>query len=209
MSEAKAEAFRLPVGRVINASIFDRDIFVDAQGKEGKPSYKVEIAFPRGTLDEVVDLMMDAADAEWGKGAGEDDQLIWPILDGDKLAEKREKRGKNGDAYKDMDVIRANTIFNLHGQEGPGGIAVYTAELTEMDPLTGQKEIYGGVMGYAGVTIGTYHDDRFDRNGLKFYLTAFQKTDDGERIGGNTDHSTLFDKVGRKDGESAKRTRKG
>tara|TARA_R110000772_G_scaffold266176_3_gene388335 strand:+ start:545 stop:1174 length:630 start_codon:yes stop_codon:yes gene_type:complete len=209
MTDQTNDPFGLPVGTVVNASLFERDTFVDATGNSGKPSYKVEIAFERGALDNVADALMAAADAEWGEGAGDDDTLIWPILDGDKLAEKREKRGKNGDAYKGKDVIRANTMFNADGKDAPGGISLYHPDLSKMDPVVDQKEIYGGIKGSAGVSIGTYHDDRFDRNGLKFYLSAFQKTEDGERIGGTADHSGLFTAVGRKDGETTKRTRKG
>lgn len=206
MSDEANKAFGLPVGTVINSSLFEKEQYDET----AKAAYKIEIAFERGALDFVVDMLMDAADAEWGKGAGEDENLIWPILDGDKLAEKREKKGKNGDAYKGKDVIRANTIYNLHGQDAPGGITIYHPDLSQMDMVTDRAEIYGGVQGSAGVTIGTYHDDRFDRNGMKFYLAAFQKTGDGERIGGNSDHSTLFNAVGRTEGAaSGRRSRKG
>ena len=199
--EYENNPFSMPVGTVINSSLFEKDKFDETS----KAAYKVEIAFERGALDDVVEKLMDAADAEWGKGAGEDDDMIWPVLDGDKLAAKREKNGKNGDAYKGKDVIRANTIFNSHGEDGPGGVAMYNADLSKMDPVADRDEIYNGVTGSAGVKIGTYHDKRFDRNGMKFYLTAFQKVADGERIGGNTDHSALFKPVGRTEGEAPKR----
>lgn len=210
----------LPEGRVINSSLFARDIYKDAvTGKEGFPSYKIELAFDpddvegEGTIE---DHLIDAAIEAWGDGAEDDfldGKIRSPLLDGDKLAARREKNGKPGDAYKGKKVIRAHTKFNKHGEDGPGGIQVWDETVEEITPAQ-QEQIYAGCFGIAAVTIGTYMDK--DRDGeevpsLMFYLSAFQKTKEGERLVTPKDTSSLFKPVGRTKGEgtSKRRSRKG
>jgi hypothetical protein len=205
-----AEVFTLPEGRLINQSVFVRDSYTDEKGNTGEPSYKVEIAFPKGDLDAVMDRLLDAADDKWGEGAGDDEDLVIPILDGNKLAKKREDKGKEGAAYKGMDIIRANTKFNSEGDDGPGGIAVYDEDgETEIKLNLNGDRIYPGCMGIAAVTIGFYQTNRGD-NAMKFYLSALQRTGEGERLSAPKDHSKLFKPVGRKAGGDTKRkSRKG
>ena len=50
-------------------------------------------------------------------------------------------------------------------------------------------------------TIDTYtknNDEGEEVNGLTVYITAVQKVEDGERLGGDGDRSSLFKKVGKK-----------
>ena len=195
--EQNNEVFTLPEGRVINAHLFVRDQY----NEKSVPSYKLEITIPQGSAeaDELEDKLLDFAVDTWGDGADEDEYLKLPLIDGNKLARKREKNGKDGSAYKDMWVIRMSTIFNKDGQDGPGGIQVYDEEVEPVTPAR-SSEIYAGCYGEAAVVIGTYQGDDAgpDRdeefNGLKFYLAAFQKTKDGERLATGADRSTLFKK---------------
>lgn len=199
-----AAKFTLPEGTIIYHSLFTKDQFDEGS----KAAYKIEMAFPKGALQEfgLEDMIIEAAEAEWGElSEDEVNDLVWPIHDGDELAAKREKRGKNGDAYKGKDVIRANTIYNAMGVDGPGGIEVFDAELNKLDNVADQGMVYGGALAKVAVSIGTYQDNRYDRHGLKFYLNAVQITGEGERLGGNTDHSSLFKPVGRAEGEGVKR----
>jgi|ETNvirnome_2_300_1030623.scaffolds.fasta_scaffold05574_5 hypothetical protein len=182
----------LPEGRLINHSLFVKDQFNEA----ATPSYKIEMAFPRGTLDEFNDLLLDAAVEKWGAGADEDEDLVIPIKDGDKLQKKREAKGKEGDAYADMDVVRASTHFNRHGEDDVGGIACYAPDVSEIGPAN-QSEIYQGCFGIVGVTVGTYIDND-GNNAITLYLSAFQKTKDGDRLASQRDMSKLFKPVGRK-----------
>lgn len=210
MSDKKpAEVFTLPEGRLINASLFERDIFKNEQGKEGKPSYKIELAFPKsgtGLVGEgtdknptVEDRLLRAALDKWGDTDAMFNAFVdrkgvtVPFLDGDALAEKRRMKGKEGKAYEGMWVIRANTSFNKHGAEGPGGIAVYDEQAQAVDVARGQSIIWPGCYGIAAVTIGTYLDNRGDK-GLKFYLVAFQRTrgEDSDRLVSARDTSKLF-----------------
>jgi len=188
----------LPEGRVINASLFEKDQYAPEKGSPGVPSYKIELAFDpklvtgQGTVE---DELINAACDEWGDPA-EDDFLNGvirsPLLKGDDLAKDREERGKAGDAYKGMIVIRANTFFNLNHQDAPGGIQVYGPDVKEIGPAT-QNEIYPGCYGQAAVVISAYLMDR--KRGVKFYLTAFQKTRDGDKLVSQANYSTLFKPV--------------
>jgi hypothetical protein len=205
--KTKMDVFTLPEGRVINCSLFKKDAF----NEKSVPSYKIELAFPADS-DEMADLedkLLDAADARWGEGAGEDPDLVLPLIDGDKLAKKREKKGKAGDAYKGMMVIRANTIYNKDGQDGPGGIQVLGPDVEPIEPAR-SGDVYQGCYGVAAVSIGFYEDDD-GNNAIKLYLSAFQKTRDGERLVTASDRSNLFKPVGREagGGSSGRRRRRG
>lgn len=194
-----SDAFTLPEARLINHALFVKDAFKSERGEPGKPRYKVEVAFPKddeSLYDDIEERLLDFAVDQWGDGADEDDDLVIPILDGDKLAKKREKRGKEGDAYKGMWVIRSDTAFNKDGQDAPGGIAVFDEEAEEIDPAR-QGEVYRGCYGIAAVTIGSYESND-GANALKLYLVAFQKTKDGDKLQGSMDRSSLFKPTGRK-----------
>lgn len=184
----------LPEGRVINHSLFELDQYTPKKGQPGTPAYKVELAFDKGALNTIHDAMLDFANDTWGEGAEND--VILPIKDGDAMAKKLEKLGKAGDAYKDRDVIRAKTIFNKHGEKGPGGIQVLNLDTSEIGPAN-RGEVYQGCFGVAAVTFSGYTDDK-GGNAITCYLSAFQKTGEGERLFTAKDHSNLFKPVGRK-----------
>ena len=122
----KKEAVRImsPVGRVTNHSLFEKDVYTDERGHEAVPSYKVEMAFEPDELvdfeDAIVEVAVDffGGDAEVDYNEG---RLRSPIMDGDKMAEGREKRGKKDDAYVGTLVVRAKRIFNRDAADGPGG----------------------------------------------------------------------------------------
>lgn len=197
--KAKLDTFVLPEGRVINHSLFTKDKFND----KSTAAYKIEIAIPEDSeaIAELEDKLFDAADLQWGAGAGDDEDLVLPLIDGNKLALKREKKGKEGTAYKGMVVIRASTIYNKDGLDGPGGIQVFDEDAEPVEPAR-QGLIYPGCYGIVGVNIGFYQTDEGD-NALKFYLAAFQKTRDGERLVKASDRSSLFKPVGREGGAKA------
>lgn len=197
------EAFTLPEGRVINHSLFVKDAFND----KSVPSYKIEIAFDKDSpeMADLEDRLLEAADERWGEGAGDNPDLVLPLLDGNKLKAKREKKGKQGDAYADKIVIRANTIYNKDGQDGPGGIQVFDPEVEPIEPAR-QREVYNGCFGEAAVSLGFYETDDGDP-AIKFYLAAFQKTREGEKLATSADRSTLFKPRGRAEGGERRRRR--
>ena len=210
-----------PVGRVINQSLFVRDIYKDPKtGKEGNPSYKIEMAFNPTDLvsdDEdmtpVEEAMLNAAVATWGPDIEDtffDGGVILPFKDGDEMAADREARDKPGDAYKGKLILRSHTQFNKDGEDGPGGIAVWSPEVTEISAVNA-SEVYNGCYGKMAGTINCYEDSmRKNQKMISVYLTAFQKTDDGERLATAKDTSKLFKAVGRAESSGGKRkSRKG
>ena len=203
-----AEVVTLPAGRVINQSMFRKDQY----NERAVPKYKVEIAFPKGSEADIIieNLLLDAAIERWGKGADENEDLKLPILDGDKLAKKREKKGKDGEAYKGMIVIRADTIYNADGEDAAGGIAVYDEEVERIEAAN-SGAIYSGCFGCAAVVVGAYEGENDDGDkypALKFYLSAFQKTGDGEKLVSSADKSGLFKAVGREKGSEGEGRRR-
>ena len=180
----------LPVGREINHSLFRKEQF----NEKATPSYKIELAFDKGELDDFHNQCLDYANETWGAGA--EDSVIIPIKDGDEMAAKRKKDGKPGDAYAGKDVIRANTIYNKDGDDGDGGGQVLNVDVSPIGPANA-SEIYLGCLGIAAVTFGNYQDQATGNNAITLYLAAFQKTADGERLVTAKDYSGLFKPVGR------------
>jgi hypothetical protein len=202
------EKIIFPEGRVINSSLFELDKF----NEKATPSYKIEMAFDPDDVEgegTVEDKIIEAVIKEWGKEAEQQflDGEIIGILDGDKLAARREKKGKNGDAYKGKRVIRASTTFNKDGQAGaPGGIQVFLPDLSEVSAVNREK-IYNGCYGQMACTIHCYTNADGER-AIKFYLAAFQKRKDGEKLVSAADYSNLFEPVGRKAAEAGERRRR-
>lgn len=180
-----------PVGRVINHSLFEKDVYKDAKGREADPSYKIELAIDtEEELADLEDLITDACIAEWGASAEDDywnGHIKSPIRDGDEMADDREKRGKRGDAYRGKFVIRAHSIFNLHGEDAPGGVYVCD-ENAEPLGFANRDKIYRGCYGQVAVTVSPYTMD--GRRGVTLYLNGFQFVKDGDRLTG--DRSSLF-----------------
>jgi len=192
----KNEKFALPEGRLINNSLFSKDTYKDAKGREATPSYKVEVAFAPDDLADLEARLAAASLAEWGAGADQeyfDGKIKDPIKDGTEMAEKRRANDKDGDAYDSKLVIRAGTIYNGQGIDAPGGVQVFDPANEPIDFLT-QEGIYNGCWGRVGVQIGTYD---IDGRGLNLYLCGFQKTRDDERLSSGNDASELFKPVGR------------
>ena len=203
-----AEVILLPEGRLINSSFFEKDSF-EVNGKMTTPKYNAELAFELGVLNEIEDKLAAAAVKEWGAGADvqyDNGTVRSPIKNGDEMAAEKASRGKPGDAYKGKDVIRADTIWNKFGQDAPGGVAVFGPDVAEIGAAN-QHEIYSGCYGQAAVTISPYISNDGKRC-LKFYLTGFQKTRDGEKLVSPRDLSTVFKPVGRPAGEPVQRRRR-
>ena len=194
-----------PVGRLINESLFEKSQF----DEKATPVYTLEMAFSWDDAQVLDEELAAHAVEKWGAGAADDYfdyRIISPILDGDKLAARREENGKPGEAYRGLAVVRAKTLYNKDGQDAPGGIQVYSPEVEEIGPAN-RQEIYPGCWGQAALKIATY-DDRGGDHALMFYLHAFQKTKDGERLITGQDYSEVYKPVGRQEGRGPARRRK-
>lgn len=193
MAKKDKEPVRLmtPTGRLVNNSLFEKDIYKDEKGREADPSYKMEMVFDIDEEFEAFEAeIVAAAVDEWGAGAEDDyweGKMQTPISDGDVKAAEREEKGKNGDAYKGKLVVRAHTIFNRNGEDAPGGVYVCNAQAEELD-FAERGAVYNGCHGKASVQVSTYD---IKGRGVTLYLNGFQFVEDGERLRG-ADPSTLF-----------------
>lgn len=199
-----------PVGRLINNSFFEKDIYKDEDGREADPSYKIELAIDPDEegLDDFETQIVDLVEQFWGKGAVDDywDGGILCLRSGDDIAKERDKRGKPSDAYVGQLILRGSTVFNRDGQDAPGGIYVCDEDAEELDFAEKHKKVYNGCYGKAVVQAKPYELNK--RRGIKFYLQGFQFVKDGEKLR-TSDPSTLFKPLGRKPAEGESKGRRG
>lgn len=179
-------------GRVINCSLFEKDKYDD----KATAQYKIEMAYDPDDIIDAEDKIVDFIINEWGASAEDlynDGEIEGPVIEGDELAERRERKGKAGDAYKGKLVIRFNTQFNKMGQNAPGGIAVYDLDVSSIEPVD-QAKVYNGCYGVVAGTISKYETNK-GKKAVKVYLNAFQKTKEGEPLAANSDYSKVFTPV--------------
>lgn len=192
----------LPVGRLINHSLFERDIYKDEKtGAEGKPLYKAEVAFDPADVtgkDSFEDACADVIEEEWGADAANDfldgkEGYFTPFKDGDALAADRAARGKEGDAYKGKLVLRVNTKWNAEGEDGPGGVHVVDED-AETISFADRGKVFNGSYGILAVTLKPREEDEeYTENrvkktrkmrGVTVYLKGWQRTggEDADRL---------------------------
>ena len=93
--EAKKKEILFFEGRMINGSLREKDKY----NEKAVAAYKIEVAVKAGGPedDRLWGALCDYAEDRWG-AAGvkdlEDGIIVNPLLDGEKLALKRERRGK-------------------------------------------------------------------------------------------------------------------
>ncbi len=181
-----SDNIKTPEGRLINSALWEKETFKDEKGKEGKPLYSIEMAFDPDAINELEDAIVQAAVDEWGEGAEQDyddGKIHSPILEGDKLAQGRVERGKGGEAYEGMVVIRARTQFNANGEDAPGGLYVAGADATKLD-FTERGTVYNGSYGIAVVTLNAHPGIGGGIKGVNLYLQGYQFTRDGDPLRG-------------------------
>lgn len=182
-----ADSIMTPEGRLINGSLFEKDVYKDDKGREATPSYKIEIAFDdNDDLADLEEAIIAAAVETWGDKAEamyDSGEISGPLLVGDDLAKARQERGKEGDAYAGKIVARAHTIFNKHGENAPGGVYVAGSDGLEL-PFDKRGTIYNGSYGIAVVTPETYEIS--GKKGVTLYLSGYQFSRDGEPLRGNS-----------------------
>ena len=213
----KFEATMIEGARLINNAFWKRDKYDDAAA----PMYRFEVAFKKGdkAFDDFLNKVADYADEAHGPFKGADDlygvfdidggYLASGVKDGDKMAAKREREGKPGDAYKGHWVLRASTQYNAQGQDAEGGAYVVDEDGNLVTPMQAGK-IYNGCFGRVVVTLGGYKEAKTGYPGIKVYMNGFQKTGDGEKLVSVSAAQGLFKPVGRAEGaEAAPRRRRG
>jgi hypothetical protein len=223
MAKSKEEKIYkvLPQGRLLNSAFFTKDVYKDEEsGAQSTPQYRAELAYEKGgEIEAVIDWACDLIRAEYGDKVyieGLEDPVPdcrpvqSPFRNGDFIAEDRESRDKVADAYKNTWVIRPNTIYDKEGRDGPGGIFVLDMDAeTEIEALDAGK-VYNGSYGRVKISPSFYKMN--GKLGMKFYLVAYQKTDDGAKLSNPVDHRKDFAPAkGRTSGDGAqgRRSRKG
>lgn len=195
MSEAIEIA--TPEGRLINGHLFVKSAYTDPRTqKPGTPYYTLEMAFDPKDIynskdpDALESIVAAAIEEKWGEQVWDDYDVRMPFLEGDDLKKRRERKGKEGEAYGGKTVIRAKTIYNKDGEDDVGGIEVYD-EAVQPIAAAQKGQIYNGCMGIAVLSINLYEDNA-GNPAAGFYLKAFQKTGDGERLRSHSDRSGMF-----------------
>jgi hypothetical protein len=202
VDKPKNEIFVLPEARVLVVNLLERDVYKDKDtGAEGKPKYKVVLAFDsnqvigEGTIE---DKMADAIAATYGEATADEwltgrADRISPLKDGNEIAKDREANGKDGEASKGKIILSADSIYNKDGVEGPGGFLVYGPDNQKYSPAL-HGDLYSGMYGCAAVTLHAYKDyPRKGDRGVKCYLSQFQKTREGPKL--QAEKSSLFKPV--------------
>ena len=152
MAETKNEIFLLPEGRLIIGTLFERDVYKDKDtGAEGKPKYKVVLAFnPDQVIGEgtIEDKMADAIAAAYGNEIADEWLIsprradrISPLKDGNEIAKEREANGKESEATKGKIILTADSIYNKDGLEGPGGFNVYGPDCAPIAVVVNSKAV--------------------------------------------------------------------
>ena len=188
------ERVHTPVGRLGFNALWEKDTYKDEKtGAESEPKYKADLILSTDDTADLWDLVY--AEAMEGSGLTEDqlDAAIQsgmfgvPIKDGDEIAANREARGKNGDAVKGKEVLRAGTAFNANGDNAPGGVFVVD-ENNEQVEWDKRGKVYLGCDMMLSISFSYYKTGT--SQGVTAYLNGAQYVGDNERLG--QDKSKLF-----------------
>jgi hypothetical protein len=188
----EVERMSTPEGRLIYEHLWERDGEFDPE----KPKYRVTIGIPKGECDEIIEAVFNAACDEFGDDVQLDidgGPIASPFKDGDVTSAKRIADGKDGGATAGMWLVTASTAFNAAGDKAAGGVQVYGPDVARIDAAN-RSEVYPGSYGIFGYTVSTYVQPKV--KGVNLYLVAYQKTRDGERLGGGG-AASMFKPVGR------------
>ena len=174
-----------PKGRLVNNALWVKESYTDERGVEGKPRYKIEMAFDWDDVSEIIEHEYDLAEDMWGddfddiEEAFKKKQIKSCFRDGDEIAKDRQKKGKPFDAYEGKAILRASTDFNWEGDNGPGGIYV-ADEYGERIDFTNHSKVYNGSYGYALIKLTPYKvvDNRY----IAAYVNGYQFAEDGDRF---------------------------
>lgn len=116
-------------------------------------------------------------------------ELVFPFTNGDKYAEERKKKGKDGSIYVGGVLIKASS-----GQEYPPGLAVLEAtgpRRLEGNQIAveGKQKFYNGCFVGVGLSFKAYMKQSEggigEHSGVKAFLSSVIWLEDGPRIGGD------------------------
>jgi hypothetical protein len=184
MSDEKEKSLLTPIGRVSFPTLFKPRAYKPGQ----QEFFSVNLFWPATEAAKLAELVAKAdavAREKWGAKLPADFSFGKPAtipswLKPDHLPFSRDDDG--------------NIVVRLKSKSRPGVVGV------RKDPTTGELEklteesgrVYGGCYGRCSVTCYAYDNES---RGVKFGLVNFQKTGDGEPLGGRTDPDEDFDAI--------------
>lgn len=187
MARARSEDFKSPTARLSYAY----QLFKPRAAQDGAPKkYGCTLIFPNSVKPALGKHVEEAIVAEWGEkglARAKAGAIKLPILAGD----GKEARSKqSGDLHPGMgpDVCFIRPTSN---KDRPPIIRYRSASI----PAT-EEEVYSGCYGFAVLNAYTWNNPQ-NGDGVSFGIMLFQKTADGERIGGSggVDVDKYFEKI--------------
>ena len=198
-----------PVGRLGFNALWEKDAYKDEKtGAESEPKYKADLILSTDDTGDLWDLVYEEGMAGNGMSEAQLDtaiqsgMFIVPIKNGDEIAANREAKGKNGDAVKGKEILRASTLFNSNGDNAPGGVFVVD-ENNEQIEWDKRGKVYLGCDMILSTSFSYYKTGT--SQGVTAYLNGAQYVGDNERLG--QDKSKLFAPLATQEG--APRSRRG
>lgn len=156
--------------------------------QSNREEYSIVALFPKGCdLTELQNAVKAEVEANWGA-----DKSKWPMKKNEegktvlalKMPFKKQEHQTRDDGTLKPGYEEGAFFVNLKSRNKPG---VFDGQKT---PITDEKAIYSGCYGRAAVNVKAYSNDA--NKGVAIYINGFQKTADGERIGGSGDASSEF-----------------
>jgi len=185
---ARSEDFRTPPCRLS----FAQNLFTPRAQQEGaKKKYGATLIFPKGgdrsALDKAVKAVIVEQWGEKGLERAKSGLIKSPFLDGN----GKEARNKTtGELHPGMgdDVF----FIRVQANEGRPPVVRYKDPNIPATP----DEVYSGCYGFAVINAFAWHNDQ-NGDGVSFGIQYFQKTKDGENIGGSgtVDVDKYFEKI--------------
>lgn len=181
--------------------------YTDAGGKKGDPRYNIDMIFDpadiakfrsedgAGNLVEVdlAKLAVQAAKERWPELAADPALLKselmanWPLIKGDTLAQKREAKKKDGEAFKGKIIIRAKSYENvppiLSYKKLPSDEkATVLQRSSDVDMKKANDLFVGG--NYFGAELTMKPTEVSGKKYITFYINAVRFLAEGEKFGG-------------------------
>lgn len=172
--------------------LFEAKAFMENGKAKGEPKYSANLIFPSDSADlqDMKKLAGKLARAQWPDKPF--NELAFPFINGDKLAEERAKKGKNdGDYMKGMVVISARSKFEPRLSIIENGKIVDLEN--EVAKNSQKSKFYPGVEVLAQLNLVPYEPvGRNGKGGVTCYLNMILSTNKGKRIAGGQTASEAF-----------------
>lgn len=187
MAKARSEDFKTPTCRLSYAQTLFK---ARAAKNSTTKKFGATLIFPKSALPELEKHVAGVIRDEWGeKGLqrAANGAIRSPFLAGDG---KEARNKETGDLHPGLgpDVVFIRCTAN---EERPPAVRFRSPTI----PAT-EEEVYSGCYGFAVLNAYAWHNDE-SGDGVSFGIAYFQKTGDGERLGGGgpVDVGKYFEKV--------------